>query len=164
MAKKFSVQRDLLAGIISKEFGLNDILPKAVANSHKAGEIHFHDLDYSPFFGMFNCMLIDIKFMFENGFKMNNADISSPKSIATACAVAAQIITQVASNIYGGNTINRADEVFAPYVTLSYNKHLETAIKWDIKNCKDFAMEQTEKECHNAFQSLEYEINTMSST
>ena len=73
---------------------------------------------------MFNCMLIDIKGMLTHGFKMGNAEIETPRSICTATAVTAQIIAQVASHIYGGTTINRIDEVLAPYVTSSYNKHL----------------------------------------
>ncbi|NHX34720.1 anaerobic ribonucleoside-triphosphate reductase, partial [Escherichia coli] len=78
--------------------------------------IHYHDLDYAPFFPMFNCMLIDLEGMLTNGFKMGNAEIEPPKSISTATAVTAQIIAQVASHIYGGTTINRIDEILAPYV------------------------------------------------
>ena len=66
---------------------------------------------------MFNCMLIDLKGMLTQGFKMGNAEIERPKSISTATAVTAQIIAQVASHIYGGTTINRIDEVLAPFVT-----------------------------------------------
>lgn len=82
--------------------------------AHERGEIHYHDLDYAPFFPMFNCMLIDLEGMLTQGFKMGNAEIEPPKSISTATAVTAQIIAQVASHIYGGTTINRIDEVLAP--------------------------------------------------
>jgi ribonucleoside-triphosphate reductase len=75
---------------------------------------------------MFNCMLIDLKGMLTHGFKMGNAEIEPPKSISTATAVTAQIIAQVASHIYGGTTINRIDEVLAPFVTASFNKHRKT--------------------------------------
>ncbi|MBW0794030.1 hypothetical protein KX851_32370, partial [Pseudomonas aeruginosa] len=87
------------------------LLPRDVVQAHERGDIHYHDLDYSPFFPMFNCMLIDLKGMLTQGFKMGNAEIEPPKSISTATAVTAQIIAQVASHIYGGTTINRIDEV-----------------------------------------------------
>lgn len=88
--------------------------------AHERGMIHYHDLDYSPFFPMFNCMLIDLKGMLTQGFKMGNAEIEPPKSISTATAVTAQIIARVASHIYGGTTINRIDEVLAPFVSESF--------------------------------------------
>lgn len=81
-------------------------------------------------------MLIDLKGMLTRGFKMGNAEIEPPKSISTATAVTAQIIAQVASHIYGGTTINRIDEVLAPFVTASYNKHRKTAEEWSIRTPK----------------------------
>ena len=160
-AKVIPTQRDLLAGIVAKHYAKQHLLPRNVVSAHEAGDIHYHDLDYSPFFPMFNCILIDLKGMLSKGFKMGNADIAPPRSIATATAVCAQIIAQVASHIYGGTTINRIDEVLAPYVTCSYEKHLATAVQWKISDAESYAMEQTEKECFNAFQSLEYEVNTL---
>ncbi|MFX3891464.1 anaerobic ribonucleoside-triphosphate reductase, partial [Streptococcus suis] len=77
------------------------MLPPHVANAHQKGEIHYHDLDYSPFTTMSNCCLIDFKNMFENGFKLGNAQVDSPKSIQTATAQASQIIANVASSQYG---------------------------------------------------------------
>ena len=159
--KVIPTQRDLLAGIVAKHYAKTTILPSDIVNSHDAGEIHYHDLDYAPFFPMFNCMLIDIKGMFTKGFKMGNAEIGDPKSISTATAVTAQIIAQVASHIYGGTTINEIDIILAPYVTKSYLKHLNIANKWNIKDPQSYATEQTEKECYDAFQSLEYEVNTL---
>jgi anaerobic ribonucleoside-triphosphate reductase len=132
-----------------------------VVQAHESGDLHFHDLDYSPFFPMFNCMLIDLKGMLTHGFKMGNAEIDTPKSISTATAVTAQIIAQVASHIYGGTTINRIDEVLAPYVTISWQKHREVAEEWGIADVDAYAMARTEKECYDAFQSLEYEVNTL---
>ncbi|MGG6161834.1 anaerobic ribonucleoside-triphosphate reductase, partial [Pantoea allii] len=81
-------------------------------------------------------------------------------SIATATAVTAQIIAQVASHIYGGTTLNRIDEVLAPYVEKSFAKHLAVAQNWHIPQADAYARERTEKECYDAFQSLEYEVNT----
>ncbi|TOI43871.1 anaerobic ribonucleoside-triphosphate reductase [Vibrio parahaemolyticus] len=159
--KVIPTQRDLLAGIVAKHYAKTHILPRDVVQAHEVGDIHYHDLDYAPFFPMFNCMLIDLKGMLTHGFKMGNAEIDTPKSISTATAVTAQIIAQVASHIYGGTTINRIDEVLAPYVMASYEKHLEIAKEWNIAEPEEFAKARTEKECYDAFQSLEYEVNTL---
>lgn len=177
--KIIPTQRDLLAGIVAKHYALKQILPADIAAAHERGEIHYHDLDYSPFFPMFNCMLIDLRFMLENGFKLGNAQIASPKSISTACAVTAQIIAQVASHIYGGNTINHIDSILAPYVTLTHEKNLArqklasdlrvekaaekglTVEPTPIEVQEELAMLDTEKDTYDAFQGLEYEINTL---
>lgn len=159
--KVIPTQRDLLAGIVAKHYAKTRILPRDIVQAHEQGDIHYHDLDYAPFFPMFNCMLIDLQGMLTHGFKMGNAEIDTPKSISTATAVTAQIIAQVASHIYGGTTINRIDEVLAPYVTASYHKHLAIAEEWHIASPQEFAMARTEKECYDAFQSLEYEVNTL---
>ena len=160
-SKVIPTQRDLLAGIVAKHYAKQYMLPRDVVQAHERGELHFHDLDYSPVFPMFNCMLIDLEGMLTNGFKMGNAEIESPRSISTATAVTAQIIAQVASHIYGGTTINRIDEVLAPYVTCSYEKHLLVAKEWQIPDPEAYAKARTEKECYDAFQSLEYEVNTL---
>ena len=160
-SKVIPTQRDLLAGIVAKHYAKQYMLPRDVVQAHERGELHFHDLDYSPFFPMFNCMLIDLHGMLTHGFKMGNAEIDTPKSISTATAVTAQIIAQVASHIYGGTTINRIDEVLAPYVTISYEKHKQVAEEWNIPDVEGFALSRTEKECYDAFQSLEYEVNTL---
>jgi len=159
--KVIPTQRDLLAGIVAKHYAKTHILPRDIVQAHEQGDIHYHDLDYAPFFPMFNCMLIDLKGMLTHGFKMGNAEIDTPKSISTATAVTAQIIAQVASHIYGGTTINRIDEVLEPYVMTSYEKHLDIAKEWDIHDPESFARARTEKECYDAFQSLEYEVNTL---
>lgn len=160
-SKVIPTQRDLLAGIISKHYAKNHILPKDIVEAHDRGEIHYHDLDYSPFFPMFNCMLVDLKGMLTKGFKMGNADIEEPRSIGTATAITAQIIAQVASNTYGGTTINQIDQILSKYVTMSFNKHVEKAKKWKIDDIQGYANEMIEKECYDAFQALEYEINTL---
>ncbi len=159
--KVIPTQRDLLAGIVAKHYAKTHILPRDIVQAHDHGDLHYHDLDYAPFFPMFNCMLIDLDGMLTRGFKMGNAEIDTPKSIATATAVTAQIIAQVASHIYGGTTINRIDEVLEPYVTASYEKNLAIAEEWSIDDPQAFAMSRTEKECYDAFQSLEYEVNTL---
>ncbi len=160
-SKVIPTQRDLLAGIVARHYARQHMLPRDVVSAHERGEIHYHDLDYSPFFPMFNCMLIDLHGMLTHGFKMGNAEIEPPKSISTATAVTAQIIAQVASHIYGGTTINRIDEVLAPFVDASLAKHRATAVEWQIADADAYACARTEKECYDAFQSLEYEVNTL---
>ncbi|QTF10191.1 anaerobic ribonucleoside-triphosphate reductase [Brenneria izadpanahii] len=160
-SKVIPTQRDLLAGIVAKHYAKQYILPRDVVLAHERGEIHYHDLDYSPFFPMFNCMLIDLGGMLTKGFKMGNAEIEPPKSISTATAVTAQIIAQVASHIYGGTTINRIDEILAPFVAASHKKHQAVAKEWNIPQAEEYAHTRTVKECYDAFQSLEYEVNTL---
>ncbi|MCJ8601041.1 anaerobic ribonucleoside-triphosphate reductase [Klebsiella pneumoniae] len=161
-SKVIPTQRDLLAGIVARDYASHHILPRDVVQAHESGELHYHDLDYSPFFPMFNCMIVDLKGMLGNGFKMGNAEIETPKSIQTATAVTAQIIAQVASHTYGGTTINRIDETLAPYVMATYQKNLKLAEEWGIiEDRLEFARIRTEKETYDAFQSLEYEVNTL---
>jgi anaerobic ribonucleoside-triphosphate reductase len=162
-SKVFNTQRDLLAGITAKDYALQHLLPKDIADAHVKGEIHFHDLDYSPFFPMYNCMLIDFNGMFENGFTIGNAEIERPKSIKTASALVAQIVANVSSNIYGGTSFDRADEVLEPYARMSYEKHFETAKEFidDRLTQKQYALKLTSKEIYDSMQSLEYEINTL---
>ena len=158
----FNTQRDLTAGIVGKALGLK-MLPKHVANAHEKGDIHYHDLDYTPYSPMTNCCLIDFKNMFEKGFYIGNAEVESPKSIQTATAQTAQIIANVASSQYGGCTFDRIDQVLAPYAELNYEKHLKTAEEWIESEAKQklFAKEKTQKDIYDAMQSLEYEINTL---
>ncbi|MEQ9764626.1 anaerobic ribonucleoside-triphosphate reductase [Streptococcus sp. ZJ151] len=157
----FNTQRDLTAGIVGKAIGLK-MLPMHVANAHQKGDIHFHDLDYSPYTPMTNCCLIDFKGMLANGFKIGNADVESPKSIQTATAQIAQIIANVASSQYGGCTADRIDEFLAPYAQLNYEKHLKEAKEWGLEEKQEaYAEAKTQKDIYDAMQSLEYEINTL---
>ena len=157
----FNTQRDLTAGIVGKSIGLQ-MLPKHVANAHQKGDIHYHDLDYSPYTPMTNCCLIDFKGMLENGFKIGNAEVESPKSIQTATAQISQIIANVASSQYGGCSADRIDEVLAPYAEKNYQKHLKDAEEWVLpEKQEDYAWKKTQKDIYDAMQSLEYEINTL---
>ena len=157
----FNTQRDLTAGIVGKSIGLQ-MLPKHVANAHQKGDIHYHDLDYSPYTPMTNCCLIDFKGMLENGFKIGNAEVESPKSIQTATAQISQIIANVASSQYGGCSADRIDEVLAPYAEKNYQKHLKDAEEWVLpEKREDYAWKKAQKDIYDAMQSLEYEINTL---
>ncbi|WP_159560178.1 anaerobic ribonucleoside-triphosphate reductase [Streptococcus halichoeri] len=157
----FNTQRDLTAGIVGKSIGLK-MLPPHVANAHQKGDIHYHDLDYSPYTPMTNCCLIDFKGMLSKGFKIGNAEVESPKSIQTATAQISQIIANVASSQYGGCTADRIDEFLAPYAELNYAKHMEDAKRWVAEDQREqYALEKTKKDIYDAMQSLEYEINTL---
>lgn len=163
-AKVFPVQRDLLAGIISKHFARTYVLPEAVVEAHDKGEIHYHDLDYAPFLPMTNCCLVDLKGMMKNGFKLGNAKIESPKSIGVACAIMAQITAQVASHQYGGTTFANVDKVLAPYAKMSFVKHYANAKKWGVDDADSYADEMTSKDIYDGIQAYEYEVNTLFTT
>lgn len=158
----FNTQRDLTAGIVGKSIGLK-MLPPHVANAHQKGDIHYHDLDYHPYTPMTNCCLIDFKGMLNNGFKIGNAEVESPKSIQTATAQISQIIANVASSQYGGCSADRTDELLAPFAELNYQKHLRDAEEWieAPERREAYAKSKTRKDIFDAMQSLEYEINTL---
>ncbi len=162
-ANVFPVMRDLMAGIVSKQFA-STFLPKDILEAHHQGDIHFHDLDYSPFLPLTNCCLVDLEGMLKNGFRLGNAKIESPKSVGVACAVTAQIIAQVASHQYGGTTIPNLDQVLAPYVLKSHAKNLAIAHEYGITDPERYATERTEKEAYDGIQACEYEINTLFSS
>ena len=156
-------KRDFIASEICKQWALTRYLPKEIADAHIKGEIYMHDLGFSPAGGYINCCLVNIKDMLENGFVMGTAHITTPKSIRVATNVVSQIITAVSSQNYGGTTVNRIDEVLAPYVEKTYEKYCkEVTEDYNDATAEDIeriAMKRTEKECEDAFQQLEYSIN-----
>lgn len=163
-SRVYSTQRDLLAGSASRAIGLS-MLPPLVAKAHQRGDIHWHDLDYSPFTTETNCCLPNFRDMLQNGFKLGNAWVSSPKSIEVAVTLISEIITSIAGSQYGGQSCNRLDEVLAPYAKLNYDKHLKEAEDWvEPDKQESFAKKRTIHDITNAMQSLEYNINMMMST
>lgn len=161
-ANVWSTKRDLLAGVVAQDYAWRHILPKNIAEAHKVGILHWHDSDYSPMFSMFNCMLINFKGMLKDGFCIGNADIESPKGINTATALVAQIVANVSSNIYGGTSFNRIDEVLEPYAKLTYEKHMAIAKRYVPEDKQlQYVEEMTRKSIYDAMQSLEYELNTL---
>ena len=163
-SRVFNTQRDLEAGVVSRALGLR-MLPGIVAKAHRRGDIHWHDLDYSPVTPETNCCLIDFDEMFKNGFKIGNAWVSSPRSIQTATAQMSQIIANVASLQYGGCSANRVDQLLEPYAKINYEKHMKDADKWIAPDKREaFAREKTKKDIYDAMQALEYEINTLYSS
>ncbi len=161
-AEVFNTQRDLTAGTVGKAIGLR-MLPEHVANAHQKGDIHYHDLDYHPYAPMTNCCLIDFETMLSQGFRIGNAQVDSPRSIGTATAQISQIIANVSSSQYGGCTVNRIDELLAPYAAMNYAKHQADAEQWieNVDKRSEFAALKTRKDIYDAMQSLEYEINTL---
>lgn len=158
----FNTQRDLTAGAVAKAIGLR-MLPPHVANAHQKGDLHYHDLDYHPYSPMTNCCLIDFAAMLGEGFRIGGAQVDPPRSIQTATAQISQIIANVSSSQYGGCSVNRIDELLAPYAAMNLAKHLADAKEWiaDASRWKPYAEEKTAKDIHDAMQSLEYEINTL---
>lgn len=172
-AEIISTQRDLIAGEISKDIAERFILPVDILAAHNSGAIHIHDLDYmiQP---MFNCCLINLEDMLGNGTMINGKKIDSPKSFQVACTITTQIIAQVASSQYGGQSINRIDEVLAPYVRKSYQKYLEQVKEeqreiyhldeLDLEAAEKIAWKRTRKEVKDGVQTIQYQINTLMTT
>ena len=163
-SRVFNTQRDLEAGVVSRALGLK-MMPEVVAKAHLRGDLHWHDLDYSPVTPETNCCLIDFDEMLAHGFKIGNAWVDSPKSIQTATAQMSQIIANVASLQYGGCSANRIDQLLEPYAQLNYEKHLRDAAEWVAPAKQEaYARQKTEKDIYDAMQALEYEINTLYSS
>ncbi|WP_426711430.1 anaerobic ribonucleoside-triphosphate reductase [Cetobacterium sp. SF1] len=186
--KTISVQRDLLAGISSKDYYLNKILPKYLKNYHEQGYIHIHDLDYL-LFRETNCELVNIENMLKNGCNIGNAKMLEPNSIEVAVGHIVQIIASVSSNTYGGCSIPYLDRALIPYIKKSFKKHFQKGLKYLEKfnndtiqsivnsniieysnsHIKDlypdafnYACDMTEESVKQAMQGLEYEINSLS--
>ena len=148
-SRVYATQRDLLAGAVSKAAALKQ-LPKDVANAHEKGDIHYHDLDYSPFTAMSNCSLPNFANMLANGFMLGNAVMETPKSIGIATTQVTQIMQDVASSQYGGQTFNRMDEALEPYAKLNYEKNLQAA---EETIPDDMPLKWAEKQVQNAYNS-----------
>ncbi|MFT8410811.1 MAG: anaerobic ribonucleoside-triphosphate reductase [Schleiferilactobacillus perolens] len=164
-SRVFSTQRDLTAGAVAKAIGLK-MMPKAVANAHVRGDIHWHDLDYTPYMAETNCCLIDFKYMLTHGFAIGNAEVEPAHSIGVAVTQMTQIIANVASSQYGGCSSDRTDEVLAPFAEKNYQKHIREAkeLTDDPAKVDAFAKERTRKDIYDALQTLEYQVNTLYST
>ena len=150
--------RDYIAGFTCRELAEKVILPNDIVEAHEAGIIHYHDTDYSPVMPMSNCCLINLEDMLQNGTVISGVQIHKPHSFRTACTIATQIITQVASSQYGGNTITLAH--LAPFINIS---------RQEIKRKHpDFTIEQIEslvkEEIRDGVQTIQYQLITMSTT
>lgn len=159
-SKTLNSQRTLMVGELSREIAKH-VIPEDIYKAHEQGIIHFHDITFSPALPFSNCALVDLKGMLENGFVLGGAHIGTPKSIGVATAVTAQIISQVSSSHYGGTSVANIEQVLAPYVKTSYEKNLAAGSEWGVQDPEAYAKALTEKECQQAMQGLEYEINSL---
>ena len=166
-----STQRDLIAGEVSKDIVDRLLLPERIVKAHKEGVLHFHDKDYfiQP---MFNCCLVNIKDMLDNETVMNGKKIETPKSFQVACTVMTQIIAAVASNQYGGQSVNIAHlgkylrKTYDKYYKKYYNHFLEEGKNEKEAEilAKDFAEMRKEEDLVAGIQTVQYQINTLMTT
>ena len=159
-----STQRDYIAGEVSKDLSKRILLPEKITKAHEDGVLHFHDMDYflQP---IFNCCLINISDMLDNGTVMNGKLLESPKSFHTACIVTAQIIAVVASNQYGGQSVDISH--LGKYVRRSFEKFKEQLDEFEdlTEEQKDkIAKARLKREIASGVQTLQYQINTLMTT
>lgn len=164
-----SVQRDYMAGEVSKDITKRLLLPEDVVKAHEDGIIHFHDSDYFAQY-MHNCCLVNLEDMLQNGTVISETMIEKPKSFSTACNVATQIIAQVASSQYGGQSITLSH--LAPFVDISRKKYRRIV----AENMKNEGIEVTEEqinalaeknvkeEIKRGVQILQYQVITLMTT
>ncbi len=161
-----STQRDLIAGEVSKDLTRRLLLPEKIAKAHEEGVIHFHDADYfvQP---IFNCCLINIQDMLDNGTVMNGKLIESPKSFQVACTVMTQIISAVASSQYGGQSVDIRH--LGKYLRKSYNKYKDQIVaqygdKLDAETIEGLVHTRLNDELRSGVQTIQYQINTLMTT
>ncbi len=161
-----STQRDLIAGEVSKDLTKRILLPEKISKAHEEGILHFHDADYflQP---IFNCCLINIKDMLDNGTVMNGKLIETPKSFQVACTVVTQIIAAVASSQYGGQSVDLKH--LGKYLRVSYNKfkrELEESYKDELapELIEKIARKRLKTELSAGVQTIQYQINTLMTT
>jgi len=158
-----STQRDLIAGEVSKDVARRKKLPARIVQAHDEGVLHFHDMDYFMQ-SIFNCCLINIKDMFDNGTVINKRMIETPKSFQVACTVMTQVIAQVASSQYGGQSIDIRH--LGKYLRLSRDKYRDM-LSETLRNESELeiAVEKlTKKELTSGVQTIQYQINTLMTT
>ena len=161
-----STQRDLIAGEVSKDLSKRILLPEKIINAWEDGVLHFHDADYfiQP---IFNCCLINIGDMLENGTVMNGKMIETPKSFQVACIVISQIIATVASNQYGGQSIDMIH--LGKYLRKSKEKFKKEIIEelgedFDKKVIDKLVTKRLKTELQSGVQTIQYQINTLMTT
>ncbi len=154
-----STQRDLIAGEVSKDIARRKLIPAHIAHAHDEGVLHYHDMDYAiqP---IHNCMLINLEDMLNNGTVISNKLVESPKSFTTACTVTTQIIAQIASGQYGGNSITIKH--IAPFLRVSYDKYFNKyKEKYSEEMAKELAEERMLEELKAGIQTIRYQLSTL---
>ena len=164
-----AVQRDYMAGEVSKDVSARLLLPADVVQAHKEGIIHFHDMDYYAQH-MHNCDLVNLEDMLQNGTVISETMIEKPKSFSTACNIATQIIAQVASNQYGGQSISLTH--LAPFVDIS-RKAIQDELKAECKiagvkmskaDFEKIVEMRVRKEIQKGVQTIQYQVVTLMTT
>ena len=158
-----STQRDLIAGEVSKDISRRKKLPSRIVQAHDEGVLHFHDMDYFMQ-SIFNCCLINIKDMLDNGTAINGRMIETPKSFQVACTVMTQIIAQVASSQYGGQSVDIRH--LGKYLRKSRERYkvlLQDTLtdKEELQKAVDLLLK---KELQSGVQTIQYQINTLMTT
>lgn len=161
-----STQRDLIAGEVSKDLTKRVLLPERIVKAHEEGVLHFHDADYF-LQSIFNCCLINIGDMLDNGTVMNGKLIESPKSFQVACTVMTQIISAVASSQYGGQSVDIRH--LGKYLRKSREKYREHYVekygdKLDAELMEQFIADRLYDELKSGVQTIQYQINTLMTT
>lgn len=164
--KLISTQRDLIAGVASRSYSERKIMPTHLLMAHKEGLIHIHDTDYMIHRGMFNCMLINLKDMLQNGTVINGNMIREPKSFQTACTVATQISLQIANGQHGGQTFTVSH--LAPFVRVSFEKWCKKyrfeQPELSEDRIQELAWNRTREEVKSGVQTIQFQENTFSSS
>lgn len=168
-----STQRDYMAGAISKDLAHRLLLPPDITEAHKEGIIHFHDADYYAQY-MHNCCLVDLEDMLQHGTVISKTMIEKPQSFSTACNIATQVMAQVASNQYGGQSESIGH--LAPFVDVSRQKIKKRVIE-ELKSFKELVTEEefnkkvsevtesrVKEEIKKGIQTMQYQINTLMTT
>ena len=164
-----SVQRDYMAGEVSKDVASRLLLPADIVQAHREGIIHFHDMDYYAQH-MHNCDLVNLEDMLQNGTVISGTMIEKPKSFSTACNIATQIIAQVASNQYGGQSISLTH--LAPFVDVSrqairqelQEECAETGVTLDEEVFAKIVEKRVKKEIQKGVQTIQYQVVTLMTT
>lgn len=174
-AELVTTQRDYMAGIVSEDISKRYLLPQDVIDAHYEGIIHFHDMDYFGQNALHNCDLVNLEDMLQNGTVISNVMIEKPHSFATACNIATQIIAQVASSQYGGQTISLAH--IAPFVDVSRQKiksdMMEEFVEFsghkpsndeELKKYNAMVDKAVKEEIRRGVQTIQYQVVTLMTT
>jgi len=160
-----STQRDYIAGEVSRDLTRRILLPEKISKAHDDGVLHFHDADYF-IQHIFNCCLVNIGDMLDNGTMINGKLIESPKSFQVACTILTQIIACVASNQYGGQSVEMSH--LGKYLRLTKEKYIrrtkEAAPELDDATVEKIAAARTKDELKSGVQTIQYQINTLMTT
>lgn len=158
-----ATQRDLIAGESSKDISRRKLIPTYIVQAHDEGTIHWHDMDYtlSP---IFNCCLINLEDMFKRGTVINEKLVEEPKSFSTACTIATQIIAQISSNQYGGQSITIAH--IAKYLKVTEDKAFQhyKELGFDIIDSYRLAIDAKKKDLKDGVQTIRYQLSTLQTT